>query len=68
MATRRVRTFWDYFRLAFERNRGIRIDHFPAIAETGHTLEELRDRQGAQLYFQPDLSLATPQRCSVDSS
>ena len=21
-------TFWDYFRLAFEHNRGIRIDHF----------------------------------------
>ena len=21
-------TYWDYFRLAFERNRGIRIDHF----------------------------------------
>lgn len=29
-------TFWDYFRMAFEHNRGIRIDHFllsPAIAE-----------------------------------
>jgi exodeoxyribonuclease-3 len=28
-------TFWDYFRQAFERNRGIRIDHFllsPALA------------------------------------
>lgn len=28
-------TFWDYFRLAFEHNRGIRIDHFllsPALA------------------------------------
>ena len=28
-------TFWDYFRQAFEHNRGIRIDHFllsPAIA------------------------------------
>jgi len=21
-------TFWDYFRSAFEKNRGIRIDHF----------------------------------------
>ncbi len=21
-------TFWDYFRQAFEHNRGIRIDHF----------------------------------------
>ena len=29
-------TYWDYFRQAFERNRGIRIDHFllsPAAAE-----------------------------------
>lgn len=29
-------TYWDYFRQAFERNRGIRIDHFllsPALAE-----------------------------------
>jgi len=29
-------TFWDYFRLAFEHNRGIRIDHFllsPPAAE-----------------------------------
>ncbi len=29
-------TFWDYFRMAFEHNRGIRIDHFllsPALAE-----------------------------------
>jgi exodeoxyribonuclease III len=29
-------TFWDYFRQAFEHNRGIRIDHFllsPALAD-----------------------------------
>jgi exodeoxyribonuclease III len=29
-------TFWDYFRQAFEHNRGIRIDHFllsPTLAE-----------------------------------
>ena len=29
-------TFWDYFRQAFENNRGIRIDHFlvsPAILD-----------------------------------
>jgi exodeoxyribonuclease-3 len=33
--TRDAFTFWDYFRQAFERNRGIRIDHFllsPALA------------------------------------
>jgi exodeoxyribonuclease-3 len=29
-------TFWDYFRQAFEHNRGIRIDHFfPAHFELG---------------------------------
>jgi exodeoxyribonuclease-3 len=31
-----VFTFWDYFRQAFEHNRGIRIDHFllsPAAAQ-----------------------------------
>ncbi len=30
-------TYWDYFRMAFERNRGLRIDHFllsPALAST----------------------------------
>ncbi len=29
-------TYWDYFRMAFERNRGIRIDHFllsPGLSE-----------------------------------
>jgi exodeoxyribonuclease-3 len=29
-------TFWDYFRKAFEYNRGIRIDHFllsPALTQ-----------------------------------
>jgi exodeoxyribonuclease-3 len=29
-------TFWDYFRQAFEHNRGIRIDHFllsPSVAD-----------------------------------
>ena len=35
-------TFWDYFRKAFEHNRGIRIDHFllsPAAAERLETCE-----------------------------
>ena len=33
--TRDVFTFWDYFRQNFQRNKGIRIDHFllsPALA------------------------------------
>jgi exodeoxyribonuclease-3 len=35
-------TFWDYFRQAFEHNRGIRIDHFllsPALAARLHECE-----------------------------
>jgi exodeoxyribonuclease III len=35
-------TFWDYFRKAFEYNRGIRIDHFllsPALAQRLETCE-----------------------------
>jgi exodeoxyribonuclease III len=35
-------TFWDYFRQAFENNRGIRIDHFllcPRLAPRLHTCE-----------------------------
>jgi exodeoxyribonuclease-3 len=31
-------TFWDYFRLAFEHNRGIRIDHFLLSPELGQRL------------------------------
>ena len=35
-------TFWDYFRKAFEYNRGIRIDHFllsPGLAQRLHSCE-----------------------------
>jgi exodeoxyribonuclease-3 len=34
---RRIYTFWDYFRNAFARDAGLRIDHFllsPAIASS----------------------------------
>jgi exodeoxyribonuclease III len=31
-------TFWDYFRLAFEHNRGVRIDHFLLSPELAHRL------------------------------
>ena len=31
-------TFWDYFRLAFEHNRGIRIDHFLLSPEVASRL------------------------------
>ncbi len=32
-------TFWDYFRQAFEHNRGIRIDHFLLSAELASRME-----------------------------
>jgi exodeoxyribonuclease-3 len=32
-------TFWDYFRLAFEHNRGIRIDHFLLSPDLASRLE-----------------------------
>ncbi len=32
-------TFWDYFRQAFEHNRGIRIDHFLLSADVAARLE-----------------------------
>ncbi len=38
-------TFWDYFRKAFEYNRGIRIDHLLALAGAGSAPGELRNRQ-----------------------
>lgn len=33
-------TFWDYFRQAFEHNRGIRIDHFLLSPALGEKLEK----------------------------
>lgn len=40
-------TFWDYFRKAFETNRGIRIDHFLVSAE-------MKDRlQGCEIDREP---------------
>jgi exodeoxyribonuclease-3 len=32
-------TFWDYFRQAFEHNRGIRIDHFLLSPELAGQME-----------------------------
>ena len=32
-------TFWDYFRQAFEHNRGIRIDHFLVSPQLGERIE-----------------------------
>jgi exodeoxyribonuclease-3 len=44
-------TFWDYFRQAFENNRGIRIDHFllsPAIADRLQSCEIDRGPRGQE--------------------
>jgi exodeoxyribonuclease-3 len=44
-------TFWDYFRQAFEHNRGIRIDHFllsPKVAERLQSCEIDRGPRGQQ--------------------
>jgi exodeoxyribonuclease-3 len=44
-------TFWDYFRQAFEHNRGIRIDHFllsPAIADRLQICEIDRGPRGQE--------------------
>ena len=35
-------TYWDYFRQAFERNRGIRIDHFLLSPSLAHRLGSCR--------------------------
>ena len=39
-------TFWDYFRQAFEHNRGIRIDHFLLSPKLAESAAKLRDRPG----------------------
>ena len=44
-------TYWDYFRRAFETNRGIRIDHFllsPAVAERLERCEIDRGPRGLE--------------------
>lgn len=44
-------TYWDYFRDAFQRNRGIRIDHFllsPSAAERLHGCEIDRTPRAAE--------------------
>jgi hypothetical protein len=48
-----------------ERPEATNLPRCPACSATMLIIERFTS---AQLYFQPDLSLATPQRCSVDSS
>lgn len=46
-------TFWDYFRKAFEYNRGIRIDHFLLSAELAQRLESCEIDKGPRALDRP---------------
>jgi exodeoxyribonuclease III len=46
-------TFWDYFRKAFEYNRGIRIDHFLLSPELAHRLESCEIDKGPRALDKP---------------
>jgi hypothetical protein len=48
-----------------ERAEATTLPSCPACSATMLVIERFTS---AQLYFQPDLNIATPQRCSVDSS
>jgi exodeoxyribonuclease III len=46
-------TYWDYFRRAFESNRGIRIDHFLLSAELAQRLESCEIDKGPRALDKP---------------
>ena len=46
-------TFWDYFRQAFEHNRGIRIDHFLLTPSLVKRLESCRIDKGPRALERP---------------
>lgn len=46
-------TFWDYFRKAFEYNRGIRIDHFLISRILGQCLENCEIDKGTRALEKP---------------
>lgn len=46
-------TFWDYFRRAFEYNRGIRIDHFLLSREAGTMLKRCEIDKGPRAEEKP---------------
>lgn len=46
-------TFWDYFRKAFEHNRGIRIDHFLLSPELKERLETCEIDKGPRAMEKP---------------
>jgi len=46
-------TFWDYFRMAFEHNRGIRIDHFLLSPQLSSRLESCEIDKGPRAQAKP---------------
>jgi exodeoxyribonuclease-3 len=46
-------TYWDYFRMAFERNRGIRIDHFLLSPSLAPRLESCMIDKGPRAQEKP---------------
>lgn len=46
-------TFWDYFRQAFEHNRGIRIDHFLLSPEAAARLKGCEIDRGPRSHLKP---------------
>jgi len=46
-------TFWDYFRQAFEHNRGIRIDHFLLSPKLAHRLQSCVIDRGPRAQERP---------------
>jgi exodeoxyribonuclease III len=46
-------TFWNYFRLAFEHNRGIRIDHFLLSPKLADRLEGCEIDMGPRALEKP---------------
>lgn len=46
-------TFWDYFRKAFEHNRGIRIDHFLVSPGLAERLESCEIDKGPRMLDKP---------------
>jgi exodeoxyribonuclease-3 len=46
-------TFWDYFRQAFEHNRGIRIDHFLLSPQLSSRLENCEIDKGPRAQAKP---------------
>lgn len=46
-------TYWDYFRMAFERNRGIRIDHFLLSPTLAPRLVRCEIDKGPRAEFKP---------------